>query len=120
MAWTCYILNFRSLGREEVHQEDPHPPSPCWILGGQVVPDALSERFMLELLCFKFQVSSMCGSQSGTFPDGLDVLKQCSSKRRGRRYAVLEGRKKNKVQSLKKICRAMFCPNKKFLSNVPT
>ena len=85
-----------------------------------MVPDALSERFMLELLCFKFQVSSMCGSQSGTFPDGLDVLKQCSSKRRGRRYAVLEGRKKNKVQSLKKICRAMFCPNKKFLSNVPT
>ena len=55
----------------------------------------------------------MCGSQSGTFPDGLDVLKQCSSKRRGRRYAVLEGRKKKKVQSLKKICRAMFCPNKK-------
>ena len=41
MAWRCYISNFRSLGCQEAHQEGPYPPSPGWILGGQMVPDAL-------------------------------------------------------------------------------
>ena len=41
MAWRCYISNFRSLRCQKVHQEGPYPPSPGWILGGQMVPDAL-------------------------------------------------------------------------------
>ena len=31
-----------SLGCQEPCQEHPYPPSPCWILGGQMVPDAHS------------------------------------------------------------------------------
>ena len=41
MAWRCYISNFRSLRCQKAHQEGPYPPSPGWILGGQMVPDAL-------------------------------------------------------------------------------
>ena len=37
----CYISNFRSLGCQEAHQDGPYPPSPGWILEGQMVPDAL-------------------------------------------------------------------------------
>ena len=42
MAWRCHVSISRSLGHQEAHQEPPYPPSPGWILGGQVVPDALS------------------------------------------------------------------------------
>ena len=41
MAWSCHVSISRSLGHQEAHQEPPYPPSPGWILGGQVVPDAL-------------------------------------------------------------------------------
>ena len=41
MVWRCQVLIFTCLGSQEVHQEDPYPPSPGWILGGQVVPDTL-------------------------------------------------------------------------------
>ena len=42
VACRCYISNFRCLGCQEAHQEGPYPPSPGWILGGLVVPDALT------------------------------------------------------------------------------
>ena len=42
MTWWCHISNFQSLGRQEPCQEHPYPPSPGWILGGHVAPDALS------------------------------------------------------------------------------
>ena len=42
MAWRYHVSISRSLGHQEAHQEPPYPPSPGWILGGQVVPDALS------------------------------------------------------------------------------
>ena len=42
MAWRCHVSISRSLLCQKNHQECPYPPSPGWILGGQVVPDALS------------------------------------------------------------------------------
>ena len=42
MAWRCAESNFKSLGSQEPHQRHPHPPSPDWILGGLVVPEAPS------------------------------------------------------------------------------
>ena len=38
IAWRCHVSIFRCLVCQEVQQEDPYPPSPGWILGGQVVP----------------------------------------------------------------------------------
>ena len=61
----CYISNFRSLGCQEAHQEGPYPPSPGWILGGQMVPTHFLEvPGGLEVLHFKFQVSKMSESPS--------------------------------------------------------
>jgi len=63
----CYISNVRSLGCQEAHQDGPYPPSPGWILEGQMVPDALPGVEVpcgLEVLHFKFQVSRMSGSPS--------------------------------------------------------
>ena len=45
MAWRCHVSISISLGHQGAHQEQPYPPSAGWILGGQVVPDALSEGF---------------------------------------------------------------------------
>ena len=47
MAWRCHVSISRSLGHQEAHQEPPYPPSPGWILGGQVVPDTLSGGSLL-------------------------------------------------------------------------
>ena len=41
MAWRYHVSISRSLGHQEAHQECTYPPSPGWILEGQVVPDAL-------------------------------------------------------------------------------
>ena len=42
MAWRCHVSIFSILGHQEAHQEPPYSPSPGWILGGQMVLDALS------------------------------------------------------------------------------
>ena len=42
MIWRCQGSISSCPGSQEVHQEDPYPPNPGWIIGGQVVPDTLS------------------------------------------------------------------------------
>ena len=54
----CHVSIFRWLGCQEPYQEDPYPPSPGWILGGQLVPDALSgSRQCPEGALFDIKVS---------------------------------------------------------------
>ena len=55
----CHILNFKSLGQQELCQEHPYPPSPGWIVGGQDVLDTHSVGRVSPPAGIMFQISHL-------------------------------------------------------------
>ena len=48
-----------SLGCQEDCQEHPYPPSPSWILGGQMIPDTHFVARLFPLMCYASNFMSL-------------------------------------------------------------